>query len=85
MAVRLEFGWVRDDGRYICDGCNVRDGHEHRCSGDDGAWQDGRSCECEDCKEPTEAEMEAFRRRLEADIDAMSAHGGTSDTALGRA
>ena len=49
MSKRLEFGTVLDDGRYICDGCNVREPFEHRCQGTDGAWQDGRSCQCEEC------------------------------------
>ena len=48
---RLEFGWVMEDGRYICDGCGVRPGHEHRCHGSDGAWADGRSCECKECED----------------------------------
>lgn len=41
---RVENGWVTEDG-YLCDGCAVREGHMHRCHGDDG----GRRCTCEDC------------------------------------
>lgn len=50
-ARRLELGWVLDDGSYLCDGCAVRDGHEHRCHHADGAWQDGRSCDCKECNQ----------------------------------
>lgn len=49
MTQRMEFGWMLEDGRYLCDGCNVRDGHEHRCHHGDGAWQDGRTCDCVGC------------------------------------
>lgn len=50
MSQRLEFGWILDNGRYICDGCNVRDGHMHRCHHNDGAWADGHSCDCTECQ-----------------------------------
>lgn len=46
----MEFGWVLDDGTYLCFGCAVRDGH--RCHRGDGAWADGRSCDCQECKLP---------------------------------
>lgn len=43
---RLEFGWLKD-GKFICDGCGVRDGFEHRCGRDDGVWADSRQvCSC---------------------------------------
>lgn len=43
---RLEFGWLVD-GKFICDGCGVRDGFEHRCCRDDGKWADPRQvCSC---------------------------------------
>lgn len=45
MGTRLEHGWRRPDGTYICDGCNVREPHEHRCHGDDGGVQ----CDCLEC------------------------------------
>lgn len=48
----LELGVVLDDGRYICDGCNVREPFEHRCHGSDGEWLDGRVCVCDECREP---------------------------------
>ena len=51
-AQRLEFGWIMEDGRYICDGCNVQEPHEHRCHHGDGAWQDDRVCQCEECNPP---------------------------------
>lgn len=47
--MRMEFGTVLDNGTYLCDGCNVREPHEHRCHGGDGAWADGRVCECPEC------------------------------------
>lgn len=46
---RLDFGTVLDDDSYLCDGCDVREPFEHRCHGSDGAWMDGRSCECPEC------------------------------------
>lgn len=49
--------WLRaalsDKPKIICDGCNVRGVHEHRCHGDNAHVQDeptGRPCECEDCQ-----------------------------------
>lgn len=41
----------------ICDGCNVREGHEHRCHGKDsiavgGEFQNG-ACDCECQRRPT--------------------------------
>lgn len=42
-----------DDDLLICDGCNVRWPHEHRCHGDqarvDGEPTEG-PCECPDCR-----------------------------------
>ena len=56
---RLEFGWVLEDGSYLCDGCSVRPRHEHRCHGSDGAWADGRACECRQCGAMTNPRLEA--------------------------
>jgi hypothetical protein len=46
VAERLEHGWLRGD-KFTCDGCAVREGHEHRCCRDDGVWADSRQvCTC---------------------------------------
>lgn len=49
---RLDHGWLVD-GVFICDGCNVRVGHEHRCFRGDATWADPRQvCTCEECNAP---------------------------------
>lgn len=52
--------------KVICDGCNVRPPHEHRCQGDQAHVRDEptyRPCECGDCN-PTPSELAAFRVSL---------------------
>lgn len=50
-AERLDHGWLYD-GRFLCDGCNVRPNHEHRCFRGDATWADERQvCTCEECRE----------------------------------
>lgn len=67
-TIRMEFGWLQPDGVYICFGCGVRDGHEHRCHGSDGAYIDGHACGCKQCEPPTAEELAAFRLQLEDSI-----------------
>lgn len=47
-------GLASQPSPVICDGCNVRSPHEHRCHGDD-AWVCGRAtgqpCQCPPCAE----------------------------------
>ena len=49
---RQEFGWLYKDEMghalyYVCDGCNVKEPHEHKCHGKDG----GLECDCLQCGE----------------------------------
>lgn len=52
----------------ICDGCNVRHPHEHRCHEDNiemlGVRHPGVKCKCRSCH-PTEEELAEFRASLE--------------------
>jgi hypothetical protein len=52
----------------ICDGCNVRPPHEHRCHEDNimifGERHPGVKCRCKSCH-PTEEELAAFQEELE--------------------
>lgn len=53
--------------KILCDGCNVREPHEHRCHGKEGpiTVQGDRmnaGCECQDCgKRPTMESLDAWR------------------------
>ena len=45
---------MRTEPEIICDGCNVKDGWEHRCHGDRAmvlGVQTLRPCECKECRE----------------------------------
>ena len=62
-----DFGDVeyRPPPPLICDGCNVREPHEHKCH--EEMTQVGNrlgTCECPDCH-PSEGEFAEFRKRLE--------------------
>lgn len=51
--------------QIICDGCNVKSPHEHRCHGKDRITVLGEprnsACECEACnKQPTAASLAAW-------------------------
>lgn len=52
----------------LCDGCDVREGWEHRCHEDNimvrGERMEGVSCACPGCH-PTEEQLDAFRKTLE--------------------
>jgi len=54
----------------ICDGCNVRGVHLHRCCGENAMVRGeltGRPCECKSCN-PTEEELAEFRANLEREL-----------------
>jgi hypothetical protein len=54
-------GWALPDGSYLCGGCGVREGHMHRCHGNDG----GLWCGCDECRrQPTAAELAAFMEEI---------------------
>ncbi len=57
-----------NNGKLICDGCNVKPPFEHRCHGDNSqvSGEPTRlSCECDECRAPTPEELNLFRAELQ--------------------